>query len=269
MSVTNRKYKTEAEYQILHQKAQNYWDSLSNAEKETELSRVVENIKQGKYWMTTVSGQVEGSMIFNVRGGGSCWVVKNGKLISAYHDKTSPKRQNLVPGWICEEFYREDEFGVKKIGDNGEKILKLANDKPSEIEKGKSERNQKELSTTKNENEVKVNNDTNLNDKQNAQALVKFHSPETDKKNLEEKENKLIPTNTDLLSTEKPNYASATGNYHLNGENKEQKKSDYLMENLSNSSPNNTNYWIVGGIVIIALLVFALMLKRRRTKIIK
>ena len=67
-------------------------------------------------------------------------MVKNGKLISAYHDETSPKRQNLVPGWICEEFYREDEFGVKKIGDNGEKILKLANGKPREIERSDNQK---------------------------------------------------------------------------------------------------------------------------------
>src|SRR4051812_2724976 len=94
-------------------------------------------------------------------------------------------RPHQVPFQIIDDF-------AEKIVDNKEINIKVS--EPREIEKEKPERIQKGVLSTKNKNEVKVNNDNNLKDKQNAQALVKFHSPETDKENLEEKENKLIPT---------------------------------------------------------------------------
>jgi len=37
-------------YRQAHEKAQSWWDTLSQSEREQECERVVENMKLGKYW---------------------------------------------------------------------------------------------------------------------------------------------------------------------------------------------------------------------------
>lgn len=96
--------KIGGQYEIARQKAQNYWNTLTREEKEKELERVVEGIKQGKYWGTDRRAKnIEDSGSGNASNE-TWWWIKNGKMTS--------NKPHLVPIEIVEEFAKK-EFGDK------------------------------------------------------------------------------------------------------------------------------------------------------------
>jgi len=131
----NRKRAEEHEgefekYKQAQEKAQSWWSTLSPHEREQECERVVENMKQEKYWANCVR-EGEGS---GWACDGSLWMIENRKFTSQ-----SP---HLVPIQVVEEF-QEKEIGFrdnKAIGWFGTKVVKVkkadSDNPPLKIEEG-------------------------------------------------------------------------------------------------------------------------------------
>jgi len=167
------------DWQRIHEKAQSWWDTLSQSEREQECQRLVENMKQGKYWANNVEeGEGSGWTVNE-----TWWTIKNGQFVSRY--------PHLVPIQIAEEFMGKelgtcDVLAIEWKWVKGKSVVAKDNNSPSQ------------LAPTDN-----IKKDANHDNQPNSPLTKQEKSPQNDIKNIkitnEEGNNKLNPAK----STEK------------------------------------------------------------------
>jgi len=159
-------------YQQVQKKAQSWWDTLSSSERERECQRLVENMKQGKYWANNVK-EGEGS---GWAGNETWWTIKNGQFVSHY--------PHLVPIQIVEEFMKKelgtcDGLAIEWKWVKSKPVVAKNNNSPSQLAPtdNKKDDNQPNSPLTNQEkspeNDIKIANEEGNNELNPAKSTEK------------------------------------------------------------------------------------------------
>jgi hypothetical protein len=248
-----------------HDKAQNYWNSLSSSERERECERLFENMKLGKYWATYVA---EGSSFTCAYGDGSCWTVKNGKLTSDY--------PHLVPIQLVEEFEKKElgtcdgskvELGLiksRRVKDNppleienkeeiGEKKIEIVDNNKSNNEVLTIDLERIKKITLRGNNKLEIE----FNSVQKVQNVSHYYSVNQVLSDEQVDSNQLL--------REISNYLQKTGK---DGLNHQELAEFFTSSSIPTETPKDTNkfLWIGAPVLVFGLLIWLLVLSKRKWK---
>ena len=260
-------------FEQVQAKAQNWWNTLSPREREQECERLVENMKQEKYWANNVR---EGGGAGWARDG-SLWVLKNGNYTSS-----SP---HLVPIQIVEEFMKKeileyyDEarvidyfessmLNVKKDDSDNQSTLKI------EERERIGEKKLEIVNNNKNNNEllvIKLKNIKKITLRNHSELEIEFNSVQNNQNASsgylinQIMTSEQVDNNQELQKVR--SYLWKSGEVSLNRQQlTEFFNSSSAPSETPNSSKDTNKFLWIGGVLVFGLLGWLLIVSKRKKR---